>query len=837
MSSIVQRIAREKQREIASRKAKEPVRKENIYELMARVSPHLIKPIWMQPYIDELESTVNHPVNCIIHYHPQCGKAIGDDEPILTKSGWKRVGEVNLKDYLLGSDGSWTKILGVYPQGEIDLYNVEFDDRTKLSVSGDHIWTVIDRNGYKKASNPRGLRRLNKTTNELAENLLGSPNKLGSHRANYQIPIICPIQFPQQKLPMDPYILGYWLGNGNSSQFYTIDNEIVQYIGSKYQISTLESKHKSENCVKFSVLGLSSELRKLGVLNDKNIPDVYLYGSIEDRLALIQGLCDSDGTVNKTGTRQSFANGNPNLVSGFEFLINSLGGVARTRIKKQELFKFSGKSKARRANGDHYEVSFRLPEGMNGFRLKRKLERLRPWNPRQLPRRFIRSIKKIGTGKATCFSVAAKDKLFAAGKSLTLTHNTQTTLHALLWYCLYHPGKNHAYTTFSITRSREVMKEFIDLCVEAGVECTTADGMVTVGKTKIKFGTCQSGQLTGYSITGLHIMDDLLSDLKEASSKVTLDDRWNWFLSVAQTRRHKNTSNIMLGTRWAEQDPSGRAIEHFKGSKNPYRYIRVAAICDSLDDPLGRELGEPMAPDYRSEDWYDDIKLNPRVWSALYQGNPKPTGDVLFATDPIYYDQFPEGPYQNIYGADLAYTAKTRADWSVLIHGRLYTTKNSEGQTLSRKIYLVNMIREQVQMPVFTALMKTAHDKVPGTILWFCSTTELGAAQLMQKDISGMKGVLAKGDKLVRATPVAEKLWIPGDILLPSSASWLNLFLAEVGSFNGQPGGHDDIVDALTALGHLVLRHMTVSTGVGDMNKKIQGIGGSNPNRMSTTRI
>jgi predicted phage terminase large subunit-like protein len=165
-----------------------------------------------------------------------------------------------------------------------------------------------------------------------------------------------------------------------------------------------------------------------------------------------------------------------------------------------------------------------------------------------------------------------------------------------------------------------------------------------------------------------------------------------------------------------------------------------------------------------------------------------------------------------MYGTDLAYTGKTRADWSVLIRGRRY----QDGH-----VYLTDVVRDQIQADVFTARMQARIANEPGPCLWFGNTIERGMAPLIQQHIPQFVCILATVDKYVRALPTAEQLWNPGKLLVPRNAPWVNEFVREVTEFTGQEDPHDDQVDALAALGHLALRGGGAS-GVTDLNRELR---------------
>jgi predicted phage terminase large subunit-like protein len=196
----------------------------------------------------------------------------------------------------------------------------------------------------------------------------------------------------------------------------------------------------------------------------------------------------------------------------------------------------------------------------------------------------------------------------------------------------------------------------------------------------------------------------------------------------------------------------------------------------------------------------------------MYQGRPRPQGDALFQ-GATYYDTLPaHRGYRTLYGTDLAYTGKTRADWSVLIRGRLYQDGN---------LYLTDVVRDQVQADVFTARMAAKVEIEPGPVLWFGNTIERGMAPLVQQQVKQFYCLLAAQDKYVRALPTAEKLWNPGKILVPRGRTWTNEFVQEVTEFTGQEDPHDDQVDALAALGHLAI-HGGMSAGVGELNSQLR---------------
>ncbi len=305
---------------------------------------------------------------------------------------------------------------------------------------------------------------------------------------------------------------------------------------------------------------------------------------------------------------------------------------------------------------------------------------------------------------------------------------------------------------------------------------------------------------------GLLVIDDPLRGPEEAYSKTIRESRWTWFVQVAQTRRHPGSSCVVMQSRWHIDDLIGKVTKEFS-----WEYIRIPAECDSLDDPLGRQIGEALWPEKRPLEWLQQFKRSPVAWQGLYQGAPRAVGDALFQ-DATFYTTLPAGRYVPLYGADLAYTAKTRADWSVLLHGRWYPDL--------KQLYLLNELRLQVQADVFTDKMHEKWTKEPGRVLWFGSTTEKGVADLIRKTIPKFEYRQATVDKYVRALPTAEQLWNPGDVMVPQARPWAQSFVEEVVGFSGQGDGVDDRIDALAALGTLCIGIM--GAGYSDFNQRLR---------------
>lgn len=393
---------------------------------------------------------------------------------------------------------------------------------------------------------------------------------------------------------------------------------------------------------------------------------------------------------------------------------------------------------------------------------------------------------------------------------------TEVAKHAFILADQLTPGRRHAYATYNADRARKVREQVKKLAFQAGLDPHTSSSTLYFGSdTTIQF-VGRGGGLTGDPIDGLLVVDDILKDRAEASSPTIRDTCWEWFTDVAETRCHPCASKLVMMTRWSVDDLTARLIKKFG-----WPYIRLAAVCDSNDDPNGRQLGEALWEDKRPREWLKRFERSPMTWASMYQGRPRPVGDSLFQ-EAYFYDSLPEmRAFRQIHGCDLAYTAKTRADWSVLLSGRVY-----DGHLW---IMPNGHLRQQVQADVFTSRMAARVQQAPGPVLWYGNTIERGMAPLIQKQIPTFQARLAANDKYVRAIPTAEQLWNQGKVLLPREAEWVDEFVTRVMDFTGEDGGVDDEIDALAALGDLAIGMMGSAGSASSLNarlKKGKGFGG-----------
>ena len=340
---------------------------------------------------------------------PGTGKASANSSVLYTPSGSKKMGEIEIGDNVLGSDGLFHPVLGVYPQGVRDIVRVAFNDGTYTRVTPEHLWQVDGRSWDKSKV---------LSTYRLAEDYI-EENGDNWVRPRYRIPVILPAHFSPNVHLLPPYLIGILLAEGcfvsgtpsfSSADRFVIDKVVallpdkcsLRYKGQyDYAITTGERGKIGANPV-------TNELRRLGLWGKKSeakfIPDEYLYDDIDQRLELLQGLMDGDGCA--AGPAASYASSSKKMADQVAWLVRSLGGIASVLPRPTDCL-----------------TSYRVHAAMSivPFFLPRKVEAM---TEREIDRhRAIVDIHMDGREEATCILIDSPDHLYAVDEFI-LTHNT-----------------------------------------------------------------------------------------------------------------------------------------------------------------------------------------------------------------------------------------------------------------------------------------------------------------------------------------------------------------------------------------------------------------------------
>ena len=353
---------------------------------------------------------------------------------VLTPAGFQPIGELKVGDSVIGSDGRPTEVLGVYPQGFKDIYRVHTQDGSSTLASGDHLWSVHTRDDRRRGKPARVLQ-----TKEMIGNLRAA------HYHRYELPLLsAPVSFETRPVPLDPYALGLLLGDGCFScratpTFATADPELAEALGQlipgvelrrKTNVDYVLNRIRRPGEVITIENPVTGAMRRLGLAGKKSdnkfVPEDYLFNSPDVRLAVLQGLFDTDGgPVTQQGRtcRVQYTTVSDRLRDDVTFLVQSLGGVVYTRTRKAEGRK-PGLARGREVHhrSDAHILDIRLPEGVVPFRLARKVAKYDATGGGR-PMRFIERIEPAGTEEAVCIQVAAADSLYVT-EDFLLTHNT-----------------------------------------------------------------------------------------------------------------------------------------------------------------------------------------------------------------------------------------------------------------------------------------------------------------------------------------------------------------------------------------------------------------------------
>lgn len=348
------------------------------------------------------------------------GKQLSLDTELPTPNGFIKLSELKEGDQLFDEKGNICKIVKLHPiQISPESYKITFDDGTTIDACADHLWltyTKKDRIALSKFQRNKIKSSPNSTIKNTKEIFLTLKIR---GESNHSISNCLPVNYLEKDLLIDPYLLGIWLGDGSQNgTIETADPKILDNYPNHVIPSSIRGNSKS---CSYLIDGLTSKLSQLDLMrntHNKNsnfyyeyIPKDYLYSSINQRLALLQGLLDSDGHCEKNGMIE-FTQTRENLAYQVYELILSLG--IKANISKNESFLKGKKCK------DRYRIRFltNLPV----FRLERKLKNLRQDNKHYC--RYIVNVEKIDSIPMRCITVDSPSHLFLITRSFIPTHNT-----------------------------------------------------------------------------------------------------------------------------------------------------------------------------------------------------------------------------------------------------------------------------------------------------------------------------------------------------------------------------------------------------------------------------
>lgn len=345
------------------------------------------------------------------------GKGLPLAEPVLTPLGFREIQELQLGSKVSTPDGGIAQVIGVFPQGERETYEIEFDDGAIARCDDVHIWPIhLQSQGTKRDYEYRLASMQDVLGFFERERRVHIPTLDASH-----------IQRPPRlkKLPLDPYLVGLLLGDGCTGQvcrYCTVDEELAQYAVSQ----GMEETNPDDNGVRYFLgraqtpVGRGS--RELGIVGkrawEKSVHRWYKQADAATRLAVLQGLMDTDGTISRGGDDIVFSSCSRQLAEDVQWLARSLGGKAKM---SQGEGSYNGK-KTRMQYGIRIQTGGKFCP----FRLSRKVARFHGYQHDTLRRRIIR-ISPLGKQQTVCIKIDHPLGLFVT-RDFVVTHNTDCLL-------------------------------------------------------------------------------------------------------------------------------------------------------------------------------------------------------------------------------------------------------------------------------------------------------------------------------------------------------------------------------------------------------------------------
>jgi replicative DNA helicase len=364
--------------------------------------------------LDQITNGLHPGQMVIVAARPAIGKALALDTPLPTPDGWTTMGAVAVGDLLFGADGRPTTVLAATEvmRGR-PCYEVEFSDGTVIVADAEHqwsVWTELARSNLRRGR-LRGAEPVVLTTEQIAA---GLPSGTAS-RPRYGVRVPEPLQTGDHVvLPVPPYTLGAWLGDGDSrdGRLTSADSEVLDLVRAD-GFAVVSQRARYQHYIRT----LRPALRSLGVLFDKHVPTAYLRVPEKDRRALLAGLLDTDGSVTPGGLVR-FRNTNRRLAMAVFELAASLGYVPH--LRKEERSGADG-----RRFRDQYLVGFTPGEAV--FGLGRKNARCSSSRNRS-EFRYVVDVRPIASVPVRCVQVDNADHLYLASRSMVPTHNSTLAL-------------------------------------------------------------------------------------------------------------------------------------------------------------------------------------------------------------------------------------------------------------------------------------------------------------------------------------------------------------------------------------------------------------------------
>lgn len=593
----------------------------------------------------------------IVQMPPQHGKEISDNQIVATTKGIKKHGDLIVGDYVFGRDGTPVKVLWVSEKTRSE-YVVSFSDGAKIECHGNHEWTVYNRFRQKEETI--------ETKHMASSTIYNGDGKRGS-RYKYQVDSNVCVMFDSRNVDLDPYVLGAWLGDGDSScGIIHIGNNDVEIIGN----STYKFKEsKGTTTRKFYSPELNILLKNNGLIKNKHVPDMYKYNSVEVRKNVIAGLIDTDGYVYHRNGRITISNTNKRIIDDAAFILRSLGQSVvvcefKPRVSSSGIV---GKKIV-------YQLCFN-PTMTFPTKVKRKKITKLSINKK---RAIVSIERKEGLGYGNCIQVDGG--IYLVGDTFIPTHNSEGSSRKLPAFMLgLNPDKKICIGSYAATIARDFNRDvqrIIDtpsyrelfpetylngsnVVTMANTYLRNSDVIEMVGHKGSLRVVGRGGSLTSKTVD-VSILDDVYKDYAEGNSPIVRNAAWKWYTTVVRTRLHNDSQELIVFTRWHDDDligrieKSGETIIDVKcwadlEDVTPGAWVRINFEGLKTGEPTEIDPREPGAALWESRHSKQKLEaqkaLDPVQFQCLYQGNPGSAEGRLYQPFKTWVEKSDYGTY------------------------------------------------------------------------------------------------------------------------------------------------------------------------------------------------
>lgn len=565
------------------------------------------------------------------------GKLISDETPVLTKDGWKNHGELKVGDYVVGLNGEWVQVTYVHPKNFANK-RVRFQDGTYIDCHENHEWLLYDKNTQKV-----GVYE----TKYIQGNL-----KIENNTRNrfYLMPKKHLIGVKQDKLHVPPYVLGAWLGDGTTNKptltICDTDTSIVDKVKSYgYNVTSITNQ---VGCKCYSFDGLRADLKKLGMCQRNNavqkfIPQEYLMADVSQRLELLAGLLDTDGTLIRKERRYRYSTISENLKDSIVELINSFGW-------RVSVTAYEPKISSSGIVGKHTVYSIGFNPNMEIPTVVERKHLTEFSNQKKIGVVAVEDIEPIS---GNCITV--ENSIYRVGRSFIPTHNSTIFIMFLCWNALRRPNSHSAYGGYSGVLAKGFYKEIMNMMTSAEYtysliydrfhpahvlirDKSAEDLTVTLDEVdRFATVTCRGidGSWTGIidvSSDGVLAVDDLIRDRQHSLSPARMEETWQEYLNKMVDRKNVGAIEVLIGTLWGVLDPIERLRAMHEGDPE-YCFLRIPALDDNDESNFDYEINGFTTEYYREM----RSRLDDAEWQAKYQQRPYVREGLLFPKEEMVF--------------------------------------------------------------------------------------------------------------------------------------------------------------------------------------------------------